>query len=407
MSLSKPVASTLPTKKKTKEWDHRRSCRDIRIFSDCEGIGSIIQASCLMQRRASARIKWSQVGHSELDDKVRAIWHENYHELPEVQGVQIWKSCIGRDMKQVAECDFYCNGFPCIHISPQGKRDADTNSETEDLIFAIVQFLSAKKPRAWMVENVPNLSRQFVVLLKTLVEAVHLACKNNFGENMYTIKMQILDMKLHGGLPQSRERLFIVGLERRYTTKQRAFKWPPTTQMQDIRSILDDDSLLPSSDQVWDRKRNNTTALSNFLGAMEEISRDQLDPDQCVADLGGGWNKKRHGGSSHNLAVGYSPCLTRTRCGQGMYYYFGKNRHHFLSSKELLRLQGFSSRFRRPRAVSSVRFNQCIGNAWPVTVVERLVSRIFVAVGLLQNEDVAEDTTSGSSKDLDLPFEIN
>ena len=128
--------------------DHRRQC--IRIASDCEGIGSIHQVMALMQRRApkhSSKLRWSQVAMSELDSTTRAAWSSKYNNLPQCSSTKIFESCVGRDMKLMPNHDFYCNGFPCISISCQGKRDADANPVTEDLLFAIIEVLAAKKPR--------------------------------------------------------------------------------------------------------------------------------------------------------------------------------------------------------------------------------------------------------------------
>ena len=113
---------------------------------------------------------------------------------------------------------------------------------------------------------------------------------------------------------------------------------------------------------------------------------------------------KKDGLTSQNLAVGYCPCLTATRCLHGMYIYLGHGKHHFLRSTEFLRLQGFDPKFKRPKNVEVDKFNKMIGNAWPVDLVERLVSRIFVAVGLLHDDDVGENTQDGFDEDLSLPF---
>ena len=47
-----------------------------------------------------------------------------------------------------------------------------------------------------------------------------------------------------------------------------------------------------------------------------------------------------------------------------------------------------------------------IGNVWPVDLVERLVSRIFVAVGLVHDDVVGANTQDGFDEDLSLQFDL-
>ena len=299
-------AELLPRKPK----DHRRQC--IRIASDCEGIGSIHQVMALMQRRApkhSSKLRWSQVAMSELDSTTRAVWSSNCKNLPQCSSTKIFESCVGRDMKLMPNHDFYCNGFPCSSISCQGKRDADANPVTDDLLFAIIEVLAAKKPRCWMVENVANLAKQFKHLLQSLIEGIHLACVDHRGQRFYSIRIQILNARVHGRKPQNRERIFIIGLERRYLTSQRRFRWPNPCPMQNILTVLDPVGSLPGPGEVWKGKENVTTALNNFIGSLEQIEKQNLDADQCVADLGGGWEKRWPDFAKHRCGI-----LSLPRC---------------------------------------------------------------------------------------------
>ena len=288
-------------------------------------------------------------------------------------------------------------------MSPQGKRDADRNSTTEDLIFSIVEVLKAKQPRCWLVENVANFAQQFVHLLKDFLDAIHMVCLDYAGKPMYDIRVQVLNPRIHAGLPQNRPRIYIIGLERRYLTSRRKFRWPNPMPMRSIRSVLDK-VVFGSASEVWAGKENQVTPQENFIGALDQIANDKLDANAVVGDLGGGW-KKKYGKTSQHLTVGYSPCLTKTRCSQRQYFYFGHGQHHFLGGAEFLRLQGFDDKLKRPKEVTVEKFNGMIGNAWAVDVVERLCARIFVAVGLLEDSDVGENTRDGFDEDLKLPFE--
>ena len=97
-----------------------------------------------------------------------------------------------------------------------------------------------------------------------------------------------------------------------------------------------------------------------------------------VADLGGGFARKN--GDSHHLVVGYSPCLTKTRCKSASYYLFSKQRKMQLA--EMYKLQGIPvGRVRKPKTVSESQMRGMLGNTFTVPVVARIVDRILYAVG--------------------------
>jgi len=104
--------------------------------------------------------------------------------------------------EQLPEFDVLCAGFPCQSFSVAGKRRGFEDTRGT-LFFEIVRIARAKRPAFLLLENVKGLlnhdrGRTFEVILKTL------------DELGYDAEWQVLNSK-DFGLPQNRERVFIIG----------------------------------------------------------------------------------------------------------------------------------------------------------------------------------------------------
>jgi DNA (cytosine-5)-methyltransferase 1 len=132
---------------------------------------------------------------NEWDKYANSVYRKHYGE------------CDNRDIREVGEKDIpdhelLVGGFPCQSFSVAGKRGgfADTRGT---LFFEIARILKEKQPRLLLLENVKGLlshdeGRTFGVILTTL------------DELGYDVQWQVLNSK-NFGVPQNRERVFIVG----------------------------------------------------------------------------------------------------------------------------------------------------------------------------------------------------
>ncbi|MDD2961165.1 MAG: DNA cytosine methyltransferase [Muribaculaceae bacterium] len=134
---------------------------------------------------------------SEWDSQAKETYQLNYGELPYGDIT----------LKQTQDSipngfDILCGGFPCQPFSICGKKLGFEDTRGT-LFFEICQILEKYKPQICLLENVQHLTKHdngntFKVILKSL---------NNLG---YNISYKILNAK-DFGLPQFRERIFIVG----------------------------------------------------------------------------------------------------------------------------------------------------------------------------------------------------
>ena len=139
---------------------------------------------------------YENIGYSEIDKYAIQIYekhfpeHKNYGDITKI------------DADNLPDFDFLCGGFPCQSFSIAGKRKGFEDTRGT-LFFDIARILKAKRPRLLLLENVKGLlshdnGNTFKIIISTL------------DELGYDLQWQVLNSKNHG-VPQNRERVFIVG----------------------------------------------------------------------------------------------------------------------------------------------------------------------------------------------------
>ena len=140
-------------------------------------------------------IRLTCIGFSEIDKYATQIYktHFNHKEYGNVSTIN-WPN--------TENFDLLVGGFPCQAFSIAGKRQGfgDTRGT---LFFEIARCLKEKQPRLLLLENVKGLlshgkGQTFGIILNTL------------DELGYDLQWQVLNSK-NFGVPQNRERVFIVG----------------------------------------------------------------------------------------------------------------------------------------------------------------------------------------------------
>lgn len=139
------------------------------------------------------------IGHIEID-KFAQISYKAIHQPKENEfnGTDITKV----KPRELPEFDVLCGGFPCQAFSIAGKRRGFEDTRGT-LFFDIARIVKERKPKIIFLENVKGLlnhdnGRTFTIILSTL------------SELGYCVEWQVLNSK-HFGVPQNRERLFIIG----------------------------------------------------------------------------------------------------------------------------------------------------------------------------------------------------
>jgi len=138
----------------------------------------------------------SCIGFSEIDKYATQIYKShfpNHKEYGDVSNIT-WSD--------VPDFELLCGGFPCQSFSIAGKRKGFSDTRGA-LFFEIARAAQEKQPRLLFLENVKGLlshdkGKVFGTILNTL------------DELGYDLQWQVLNSK-NFGVPQNRERVFIIG----------------------------------------------------------------------------------------------------------------------------------------------------------------------------------------------------
>ena len=147
------------------------------------------------RKRTSERSEFLCVYANEWDKYAAKIYEKNFGERPDTRDI----TTVGAD--EIPDHDLLTVGFPCQAFSIAGKRKG-FNDTRGTLFFEIGRILRHKKPGYFILENVKGLlshdeGRTFEIIIISL---------NELG---YDVQWQVHNSK--NWVPQSRERMFIIG----------------------------------------------------------------------------------------------------------------------------------------------------------------------------------------------------
>lgn len=226
-------------------------------------------------------------------------------------------------------------GFPCQPFSIIGAmRGFDDVRGT--LFFNLAEIIEAKRPEALVLENVRQLATHNHG--KTLSKIMDV-----LSELGYRTNWKLLNA-LDFGLPQKRERTFIVG----FLDHSVPFEWPDAErEPPSLENVLEQD--VPQ--RYW---------------ASEAIRRKRREKHRSQYMLSI-WHENKGGNvSSH-------PFSCALRAGAS-YNYLLVNGERRLTPREMLRLQGFPESFGLPGSYQQIR--KQTGNAVPVPVARAVLENV-------------------------------
>lgn len=159
---------------------------------------------------------------SEINPDLSALYEKNY-------GIKPHGDIRSVDIALVPDHDVLCAGFPCQPFSKAGDQKGLQCPQWGDLIDYVIDILRAKKPRFFIIENVPNLVRHNGG--RTWQDIC-----NRLRALEYDVEFARLSPHMFG-VPQKRERAFIVGDRQGLY----GFSWPEPDKRShlSIVSVLD------------------------------------------------------------------------------------------------------------------------------------------------------------------------
>lgn len=262
----------------------------MRVASLFSGIGGFEKG--ILQAMPDAKIVFS----SEIDKYARQIYDKNYGVEPHGDITKIKAS-------NIPDHDILCGGFPCQAFSIAGKRRGFEDTRGT-LFFEIVRIAKVKRPMLLFLENVRGLlshdkGRTFQTILRSM---------DDLG---YDAEWQVFNSKNHG-VPQNRERAFIIGHLRGSGTRP---IFPITNSNEEISEKRDGDNISTgcistrnqSGQAQWD---GSTTLIANAIDANYYKGIDNHGQRTAINQL----NKPTHSNNRVYNPDGIRPAIN---CAEG------------------------------------------------------------------------------------------
>lgn len=351
----------------------------IKVVSLFSGIGGFEQGF------KKSKMKYEIVFCSEIDKYATMTYSYNFS-IAKMHG----------DIKKVNEKnipnhDLLCAGFPCQSFSVAGKQQG-FNDIRGTLFFDVIRVIKEKKPKYLILENVKNLiSHDNSKTIKTILKSI--------SDCGYTFDITVIN-SCEAGVPQSRERTYIIGILNHETEKFEMDKrnakisliknWANDNNLKSmnffnkitmknkkkhIKDILEDD--------VDKKYYLNTDKIKKYLNKIDErklsiksenkIIKEFTLPREVHNDL----DRQRrvysiYGISPTLLARSDSPKIIIKNNDK---YYIRK-----LTPLEALRIQGFDNNFTnniQKKGMSDTQLYKQAGNAVSPPVIAEIINNLM------------------------------
>lgn len=298
----------------------------LRVGTDCSGIEAPIQALRLLN------IPYIHCFSSEIDKYCIESIKANYE--PEIlygdpKGPYPDGNITTRDHSTLPDIDLYVCGFPCQPFSLAGSYRG-FNDHRGNVFWACIDVIESKRPKYFILENVAGLlhhdkGNTWSVIWNSLEKL------ENYG---YTVKWKLLNTKDYG-IPQNRERLYIIGV------KNSSFDWPDRLPMDRLDLYIDySDTTKYPSDRLNMEIDQNLKFIDLNFHRVSPHRNTSISP--CLNTHSGLW------------------CVTLSR---------------YANIRERLNLQGFPEDFKQ--VVSNTQMLKQIGNSMSVNVLSEIYASIL------------------------------
>lgn len=321
---------------------------------------------------------------SEIEKNARVIYEKNFKETPSGDITKIHTD-------NIPDMDILCGGFPCQAFSIAGKRRGFDDTRGT-LFFEIARIARDKRPKILFLENVKGLlnhnrGRTFGTILCTL------------DELGYDVEWQVLNSK-DFGVPQNRERVFIIGHLRGWRTRQIfPIHGKTTATNRENSSTCIDSNYWKGIDNhgarthiaICDSGQSRELQLRSVLpplrnggggcGQNNFIASAVLTPDRN--------ERKQNGRRFKNPDEPMSTLTAQDKHGVLL-----NGRIRKLTPVECERLQAYPDKY--TEGISDTSRYKCLGNSVTVNVIESIAEKILIT---LQGGDLECPRNESTSKE--------
>ncbi|MBX2959709.1 MAG: DNA cytosine methyltransferase [Flavobacteriales bacterium] len=297
---------------------------------------------------------------SEWDKEAQKTYKVNFGEVP---FGDITKQHIKNYIPE--EFDLICAGFPCQAFSIAGKRGGFDDTRGT-LFFDVAEIIKRHKPKAIFLENVKGLrSHDKGKTLETILNVL----RNDLG--YFVPEPQIINAK-DFGVPQNRERIYIVGF--RQDLNITSFEYPKPLEVNPTFEKIKEKTVPPTKYYL---STQYVQTLINHKARHENKGNGfgyAIIPDDGIANaiVVGGMGRERNLVLDHRI-TDYTPTthIKGTVNREGI---------RKMTPREWARLQGFPDNFIIPVADASA-YKQ-FGNSVAVPAIQATAEKILELIGI-------------------------
>ena len=291
---------------------------------------------------------------SEWDEKSQITYKANFGDAP-----------FGDITKEITKqyipdnFDVLCAGFPCQAFSIAGKRGGFEDTRGT-LFFDVAEIIKRKKPKAIFLENVKGLINHGKG--KTLATILNVL-REDLG--YFVPEPQVLNAKNYG-VPQNRERIFIVGFRKDLGIQE--FSYPAPIGKKVVFNDVKEKSVVSAKYYLSNQYLKTLIAHKKRHEDKGNGFGYEIIADDCVANaiVCGGMGRERNLVIDHRLED-YTP-VTHIK-GE-----INRQGIRKMTPREWARLQGYPDTFVFPVADASA-YKQ-LGNSVAVPAVQATASEV-------------------------------
>ncbi|MGC1473845.1 MAG: DNA cytosine methyltransferase [Psychroserpens sp.] len=302
---------------------YREKLKFIDLFCGIGGFRVAFEEAC-----EENDIQPDCVFSSDIDKYAQESYEANFGEKPFGDITKI-------NENDIPDHDILFGGFPCQPFSIIGQMKG-LNDTRGTLFFDIARIIEAKRPKAFILENVKQLvGHDQGKTLKVIVQSL-----KDLG---YHVQYSVLNA-LDYGLPQKRERVVIVGHR-----EPIMFTFPnPEKPYKSLNEILE-------------TKVEEKYFASDFI---QEKRKDKHKSSYYPSI----WHENKSG----NICSYPYSCALRSGASHNYLLVNGERR---LTPREMFRLQGFPDWYKI--VVSDAQAKKQAGNAVPVNMIKAVVQKLL------------------------------
>lgn len=306
------------------------------FFDFCSGIGG--------GRLGLEQIGLKSVGYSDTS----RLSVTTYKQLFNTENEKNFGNLKKIKTETIPQFDLLIAGFPCQTFSVMGRK-AGFDDTRGQIIFHLARILKETQPKCFILENVKGL------VTHDKGQTVKLIL-NELGNSGFDVIYKVLT-SLDYGVPQMRQRVYFIGINKNLNMNIELFKWPQTVEKPSLKKYLIDNNKANNKRlEILQYYLNNPTNNGKYtISDLEQMEGKILDTKMS------------------DLRIYEERCPTLRSQRDGILY-VRNGEIYQLTGYEALLLQGFPKEYadKVKDTVSDRHLLMQAGNAMTVNVINAL-----------------------------------